>query len=214
MPERITTGLRELDQLTGGLPCGSICELVGMKSSGKTALSNLLLARITAQAGICAIIDAHNSFDPLSAQHAGVRLDQTLWIRCAGSLEHALLATDYLLHAGGFCLLLLDLSDLPQQVLRKVPASYWFRFQRVVQRSKTTLLIAATTPLVNSCSALTLQLGLINSLWPAGGAGQAGQPWSSQNNCALFSGMQLRATRLRPGLEAEINLATAPIMQK
>jgi hypothetical protein len=58
------------------------------------------------------LVDTNDVFAPTAAVAAGIDFDRLLWIRCAGNLEHAFKATDLLLHAGGFGLVILDLGDV------------------------------------------------------------------------------------------------------
>jgi hypothetical protein len=44
------------------------------------------LALLTQQQHACALVDASDSFDPLSAATAGVNLRQLLWVRCNGEI--------------------------------------------------------------------------------------------------------------------------------
>jgi recombination protein RecA len=77
------TGVLELDEkLGGGFPRGSIVELCGSASSGRTSLTFSLLAKATAQQETCAIVDVSDSLDPLSLAAAGVDLQRILWVRC------------------------------------------------------------------------------------------------------------------------------------
>ncbi|MGB7436667.1 MAG: ATPase domain-containing protein [Candidatus Acidiferrum sp.] len=77
------TGIPPLDTLLGGgLPRGSIVELCGSASSGRTSLSFSLLASATDRQETCAYVDVSDALDPLSLASAGVDLNRLLWIRC------------------------------------------------------------------------------------------------------------------------------------
>src|SRR5271157_1556089 len=101
-PEMLPSGIREVDEATGGLPRGRLTEIVGPASSGRTSLLLSILAQATAREEICALVDAEDAFDPASAAAAGVRLDRLLWVRSANNAEHALKAADLLIQGGGF----------------------------------------------------------------------------------------------------------------
>src|SRR5258708_40286624 len=73
--------------------CGAAC-------SGRTSLLLAALASRTAQGEVCALVDARDSFDPLTADAAGVALGKMLWGRCQ-NIEQALRATGLLVQAGG-----------------------------------------------------------------------------------------------------------------
>lgn len=77
------TGISELDALlAGGVPRGSLIELCGSSSSGRTSVSFSLLAATTQRQEACAYVDVSDSLDPLSLASAGVDLTRLLWIRC------------------------------------------------------------------------------------------------------------------------------------
>jgi recombination protein RecA len=77
------SGVSELDAvLGGGFPRGSLVELCGPASSGRTSLAFSLLAQATGRQEACAFVDVSDSLDPLSLAAAGVELPRLLWIRC------------------------------------------------------------------------------------------------------------------------------------
>src|SRR5215472_13750548 len=77
------SGIAELDALLGGgFPRGSLVELCGAASSGRTSLAFSLLAQATERQEACAFIDVSDSLDPMSLAAAGVELPRLLWIRC------------------------------------------------------------------------------------------------------------------------------------
>jgi recombination protein RecA len=77
------SGIGELDAaLGGGFPRGSLVELCGPASSGRTSLAFSLLAQATERQEACAFVDASDSLDPMSLAAAGVELSQLLWVRC------------------------------------------------------------------------------------------------------------------------------------
>lgn len=141
-----------------GLQRGLIAEINGRRSSGRTSACLHILAQSTTRGEICAVIDLHDSFHPASAHAAGVDLSRLIWVRCRGSSQHAIRATDLLLHAGGFGLVWLDLCETPERILQRVPLSYWYRFRRAVEDTPTILLISAESPQAKSCTAVRLEL--------------------------------------------------------
>jgi len=75
-------GVTELDAvLGGGFPRGSLVELCGPASSGRTSLAYSLLAQATERQEACAFVDVSDSLDPVSLAAAGVELPRLLWIR-------------------------------------------------------------------------------------------------------------------------------------
>src|SRR6267143_5987212 len=82
------SGVTELDAvLGGGFPRGSLVELCGPASSGRTSLAFSLLAEATERQQACAFVDVADSLDPLSLAAAGVELPRVLWIRCGETAE-------------------------------------------------------------------------------------------------------------------------------
>lgn len=76
-------GVAELDAvLGGGFPRGSLVELCGSASSGRTSLALSLLAQSTARQETCAFVDVSDALDPSSLAAAGVDLARVLWVRC------------------------------------------------------------------------------------------------------------------------------------
>src|SRR6266404_3128263 len=77
------SGVTELDAvLGGGFPRGSLVELCGSASSGRTSLAFSLLAEATERQQACAFVDVGDSLNPLSLAAAGVELQRLLWMRC------------------------------------------------------------------------------------------------------------------------------------
>src|SRR5437763_5719987 len=77
-----STGYATLDaRLAGGIPRGQVSELVGPRSSGRTALTLQLLAAATNRGELVALVDALDMLDVESAAAAGIDLDRLLWIR-------------------------------------------------------------------------------------------------------------------------------------
>jgi hypothetical protein len=182
-PEMVTSGIPELDALTGGLPRGCLTEICGPASSGRTTVLLAALAAATRRGEFCVLIDASDSLDAHSLSATGVELDRLLWVRCGECaprrhretektfketrsrhsehrLEQVLRATDLLLESGGFGLIALDLADLPPQAARRIPLTTWFRFRRAVEHKPTILLAIEQQPIAGSCSSLLLQLGV------------------------------------------------------
>src|SRR4030095_1077471 len=161
----ITTGISEVDTLTGGLPRGAITEIFGPASAGKTTLVLSIIAEATRREEVCAFVDTTDAFDPVSASTAGIVLDQLLWIRCNSKLEHAFKATDLLLQGGGFSLIVLDLGDVPAVDARRIISSWWHRFRRVVENTDTGFIVVAQDSCVRSCASVTLQMKRESETW-------------------------------------------------
>lgn len=177
-PLTASTGVREIDTLTGGLPRGALSEIIGPASSGRTGLMLSALASATRREEACALVDASDSFDPASATVAGADLARLLWVRCSeqrgkrntaprdwrpqrpalGRLEQVLKVTDLLLQGGGFGMVALDLGDIPVESARRVPLTSWFRFRRAVENTATVLLVLEQEACAKTCASLVLRL--------------------------------------------------------
>jgi hypothetical protein len=151
--------------LFNGLKRGSLVEASGAKSSGKTALCVHILARATQNGEVCAVVDLHDSFHPDSAFASGVQLDRLLWVRCKCKPEYTIKTADLLLHAGGFGVVLLDLSGAHAKILNQIPISYWYRFQRAIQDTPTILLICADTPQAKAASRYSFDCQVKSFCW-------------------------------------------------
>ena len=163
--ETLPTGLPSLDLLIEGFPRGAISEILGPDSSGRTTLIHSLLAASTSKFEICAYVDTDDSFDPVSAAATGVALSQLVWIRCGHNTGHALKAADYLLHAGGFGVIVLDLCQVDPRIANRIPISYWYRFRRAIENTPTVLALAEKEPLAKSCASLMLEMKRKKTVW-------------------------------------------------
>jgi hypothetical protein len=81
-PEMVSSGIPQLDSLTGGLARGCLTEICGAASSGRTSVLLSALARATERGEVCALVDASDAFDPASAAAAGIEMGRLLWVRC------------------------------------------------------------------------------------------------------------------------------------
>lgn len=124
-----------------------------------------LLAEATAEGEFCALIDVDGTFDPASADAAGVRLSQVLWIRCRGNVEHALKAADLLTQAGGFGLVAIDLADAPPRASQKIPLAAWFRLRHAAETTKTALLAVGSCFSASTAAAMKVELNRERVLW-------------------------------------------------
>jgi len=187
VPEFVRTGVPEIDAATGGLPRGALTEIFGPVSSGRTSLLASILAAATGRQEICALVDVEDSFDPVSAAAAGVRLDGLLWIRCGHNAEHALKAADLLVQGGGFGIVIVDLGDTPPRTARRISLTSWFRLRRAVENTPTVLVAVAQQSNAKTCSSLMLECTRERVMWPG--------------STPLLRGMQVRVTRRKPARE-------------
>ncbi len=82
VPEMVSSGIPQLDLLSGGLARGCLTEICGTASSGRTSVLLFALARATERGEVCALVDASDAFDPASAAAAGMEMSRLLWVRC------------------------------------------------------------------------------------------------------------------------------------
>jgi hypothetical protein len=171
--ERVSTGIVEVDQLTGGgIPRGCLTEICGAASSGRTTLLIALLAQVTQKGEAAALIDVSDAFAPDQAAEAGVALESLLWVRCGSNkgaepkkkwgsearVEQALKITDWLLQAGGFSVIALDMAGVPPWLARRIPLTSWFRFRRAVENTATAFVLLGEKSYAQTCASLVLRM--------------------------------------------------------
>ena len=175
------SGIPAIDRLLGGgWPKAALCELVGRRSSGRTAILYAALARALAAGEAAALVDVGGGLDPRRAFAAGIALRRLLWIRCDAGV--AAKAADLVLGAGGFDVIALDLGDARP----RLPTAGWIRFKHGVEKQGTTLLVSAPARAAGTCAAAVVELG-------------PGTPRFVADGAPLFAGLQAEAVRGRGG---------------
>jgi recombination protein RecA len=197
-PEMVPAGVTELDAAIGGLPRGCLTEIFGPASSGRSSVLASILAAATQREEACALVDAEDCFDPLSAAAAGVRLERLLWVRCRHNAEHALKAADLLIQGGGFGLVVMDLGDTPPVTARRISLTSWFRLRRAVENTPTVLVAVARQSNAKTCASLMLECRRERARWRGG--------------APLFRGIRVQAARRKPGraVDAAFEAAAFP----
>ena len=210
-PESAPTGVAEVDRhLGGGLPVGQFSEIVGPRSSGRTSLLMAMLAAATRRDDRVALVDTFDTFDPESAAAAGLDLSKMLWIRGDGStaafpfmatrqngtdraIDRALKATNLILQAGGFGMVVLDLADAPALALRRIPFTTWKRLQRILDGQQTVGVVVGNTPMSRSAGGVSLVLQ------PVATSGRVPGQWTMTMPSHVFQGLdtELRALRVQ-----------------
>jgi recombination protein RecA len=170
--EVFPTGIPALDTQIGGIPKSALTQICAAPaiSSGKTTLLTSLIAQVTQAEQYCAVVDASDSFSPASAAAMNVCLPRLLWVRCSSSsrlkpVEQAFKAADILVQNGGFGVIAIDLGNIEEAQIRKIPLTTWFRFARVVEKTPTALVVLMAYPAAQSCAALTLHIDQSKPHW-------------------------------------------------
>jgi hypothetical protein len=173
-PERVPTGIKSIDELVGGgIPRGCLTEIYGARSSGRSTLVASLLAQVTQKEEAAALIDVSDAFAPDMAAEAGVELQWVLWARCGGRMawgvearmEQALKIADWLLQAGGFSVIVLDLAGVPSRQARRIPLTSWFRFRRAVENTATAFVVVEEQSYAKTCASLVLRMSKGDEGW-------------------------------------------------
>jgi hypothetical protein len=146
--ETLATGVCALDVLLeGGLPRGQFTELVGPgHGSGSTQVIHELLRQTAADGQFLALVDGADSFD-VSAVEPDV-LAHLLWVRCNDAGD-ALKAADLLLRDSNFPLVVIDLKLNSALQLRKISSSIWYRLSRILEHSRTAVLVVTPQAFVS-----------------------------------------------------------------
>ena len=140
------TGLPQLDvPLHGGFTKGALAEVVAEKSgSGSTLLMTALIHRALGENKFVAVIDGQDSLD---VTQLNADLSRLFWVRCH-STDETLKAADLILRDGNLPLVLLDLLSNPAAQLRKIPATTWYRFQRLIEQTSAVCVVLTPRPMV------------------------------------------------------------------
>jgi len=213
-PQMVSSGVRAIDALTGGLPRGCLTEVCGSASSGRTSVLLAALAAATQRQEVCALVDVSDALNPHSAAAAGVDFARLLWVRCGKAsspqrhrdtekkdksekpVEQALRVTDLLLQSLGFGLVIIDLGDTPLKMARRIPLATWFRFQRAVEHTSTVLFVISQVPCAPTCASLLLKvsgkkLSAVSSQLSA----------ETPSHAQLLNGLQVQGEILRSRLD-------------
>ncbi len=179
-----STGIVAIDDaLGGGLPRGHLSEIVGGRSTGRASALCAAFAAATARGDLVALVDTLDTFDAESGAAAGIDLSRLLWIRGrAGgggdgmqrTVDRALKALGLLLQADAFGVVALDLANVPDRLLRRIPFTTWLRLPRVIEGRPTACVLVADRPIARSAGGMTvaLEAGRSAVRW-VGGADQS-----------------------------------------
>src|SRR5258708_5168252 len=205
---RVTVGIPGGDSLVGGLPGGAITEVVGQPSSGKTTLMLSALVSVS-QNDLCALVDASDALDVMSAAEAGVEFDNLLWVRCGSNLDRSLKATEMLLQSGIFALVVLDLGNLPINQTKRIESATWLRFRRSIENTDHPVLVIGQQSVERSFAGLVIEMRKDGTGFsPSHGRDNKSHPYFA----TLLRGLRLEAHQRRPfSLNAKADfLASTP----
>ena len=175
-------------RLQGGIPRGHLSEVTGPRSSGRLAILVSALAGATARGETVALVDPLDMFDPVSASAAGIDFQRMLWVRGEATssarvslsceygtlqkaLDRAIKALNLILQAGsqpgqsgrggeagGFGLVVLDLTEVAPQAIQRLPYTTWLRLHRVIEGSDTACVLMGSEPIARSSGGVSVQL--------------------------------------------------------
>jgi hypothetical protein len=148
-PGQWLTGLSRIDELLpGGFEKGTLSEIIaGAKGAGSASLIHALIHRAARENQIVVAIDGTDSL-AVTQLGTGI-LSRLLWVR-ARSVEVALKAADVILRDPNLSLVLIDLAGSTVSELRKIPATTWYRFQRLVESTSMLCLVFTPYPMVTT----------------------------------------------------------------
>ncbi len=224
--------------LHGGLPAGQLSEVVGPPSSGRTTVVWRWMAAATRRGETVALIDTFDRFDPESAVACGLDLDRLLWVRGQAisktggavdpvwlpgvrtvegpgtmverTVDRALKALNLVLQSGVCPVVVIDMADVPQTALRRIPYTTWLRLQRVIEGSDTTCVLVAPEPLARSAGGVTLTMHAPGGGTPEVTAGPARRSMGdgSVNTHVAWRGQGPRARRF-DGLRFDVRVSSS-----
>ena len=88
-------------------------------------------------------------------------------MRCGGPIGPAFPATDLLVRAGGFGMVVLDVSGVSSATMRRIPIASWFRLRHGAEQSGAALLVTSERIEAGSCARLRLSVRRKEILWSA-----------------------------------------------
>lgn len=105
----VPTGCISLDLAlgVGGVPRGRVVEIYGPEASGKTTLTQHIVAEVQKLGGIAAFVDAEHALDPDYAKRIGVNVEELL-ISQPDTGEQALDIVETLVRSSGVDLIVID----------------------------------------------------------------------------------------------------------
>ena len=175
-PEGRVTGLAHWNVILGqGFRKGSVGEIVGSASSGRTALALALAAQVSRE-DLVAWIDPLDRFSPQTAFHAGVEFRNFVWLRGKADRERLLAdaigAAHALAAASLFDVVVLDFADLPERLLKALPTAWNVRLLRAFESTETACIVLARSHWGASPRGLSIRLRADERLFVRTGHGR------------------------------------------
>lgn len=161
-PQGQVTGQTPWNHILGqGFRKGSVGEIVGTASSGRTALA-LALAAQASREDLVAWVDPLDRFSPQAAFHAGVEFRNFIWLRGQPEKERPLAdaigATHALAAASLFDVVVLDFADVPERLLKALPTAWNVRLLRAFESTETACIVLSRSHWGGSPRGLSIRL--------------------------------------------------------
>ncbi len=174
-PEGRVTGFAHWNVILGqGFLKGSVGEIVGGASSGRTALA-LALAAHASRDDLVAWIDPLDRFSPQAAFRAGVVFRNFVWLRGRAARERLLAdaigAAHALAAASLFEVVVLDFADLPERLLKALPTAWNVRLLRAFESTETACIVLTRSHWGASPRGLSIRLRADKRLFVQTGRG-------------------------------------------
>jgi hypothetical protein len=196
-PWEQSSAVQDFSSLMAQLSRGSISEIVGASSSGRTSLMQAILKNSIAQGEICALIDWSDSFEPANARRNGIDLENLLWVRGARRpLKVIVKIADLILHIGGFGVVVLDLCEVSPPAIKNIPLSWWYRLRKVIEHTPAMLVIVASCSASGPCASQVIDMRCDGALW------------SGSREFPLLKGFSLEAIARKPVRAVPVSLNT------
>ncbi len=175
-PEGRVTGYSLWNHILGqGFRKGSVSEIVGSASSGRTALAMAVAAQVSRE-DLVAWVDPLDRFSPQAAFHAGVEFRNFVWLRGTPAKERALGdaigAVHALAAASLFDIVILDFADLPERLLKALPTAWNVRLLRAFESTETACIVLTRSHWGGSPRGLSIRLRAEKRLFAQTGHGR------------------------------------------
>ena len=114
-------------------------------------------------------------------------------------LEQAIKATDLLLHAGGWGIVVFDMGNISWTESRRIELSTWFRFRRAVENTPAILLLVGEESCAKSCASLVLHCRRRGENWDCAAVSEAMHEVRTLQGFAVEGEVLRSRTGLQPG---------------